>query len=177
VRDANATSSDANSLGLRPAPVRRGVAHAVIAILLSGQLAAILSAAELFPFSPYPMFSKSYAGKREFEQLSLIGVGADGEIALDRKWLRGATSTRIKHLRKFFERAERLEPEQIPGHLAELLAAYSEFRRREGPELPALIGLRLYRDSYTLANHATNRGKPERRQLLAEVAAKPEASR
>jgi hypothetical protein len=173
VREASASNSEAGPGAAAVAPVRRGVAHAVIAILIAGQMAAILSASELYPFSPYPMFSQSYAGKREFEQLALVGVTATGEVALDRKWLRGATSTRIKHLRKFFERAERLNPAQIPGRLSELLSAYSEYRERGRRELPELIGLRLYREAYTLANHATNRGKPERRALIAEVTAAP----
>ena len=155
------------------APVRRGLAHAVIALLVAGQALAILFAAELFPFSHFPMFSRSLAGEQEYQQLALVGVAAGREVPLDPDWLRAATSTRIKHLRILFERAERLAAAHTPELLREVLRAYDALRASERPDLPEISALRLYRESYLLANHAQNRGRPERRERIAEVLRAP----
>jgi len=154
-------------------PARRRLVHALIAILLGGHLLSIATAAELFPFSYYPMFSRSLAGRRDYQQMALVGVAQGVEIALDRSWIRAATSTRIKHLRRLFERALRLDAERVPGLLRELLRAYDELRASERPELPALTGLRLYREHYLLERHALNRGRPERRELIEAIERAP----
>lgn len=154
----------------RDPPVRRRLAHGVIAILLTGQALAIGFAAELFPFSHYPMFSRSLAGRRDYQQLALVGVSEGREIALDREWIRAATSTRIKHLRRVFERADRLDAARVPELLGDVLRAYDELRARERPELPELSGLRLYRETYLLENHARNRKRPDRRERIGEIA-------
>lgn len=164
-RDATAAAEP-----IRAEPrVRRGLAHAVIAILIAGHALSIGFAAELFPFSYYPMFSRSLAGRRDYQQLALVGVSQGREIALDRQWIRAATSIRIKHLRRLFEQASRLDAQRVPGLLRDVLRAYDELRASERPDLPELSGLRLYREVYRLENYAENRQRPERRVRIDEV--------
>jgi hypothetical protein len=60
---------------------RRLFATSVVLALIAGHAAALIAQAELYPFSPYPMYSK-IRGDWQFTQYRLAGVRDGGEVEI-----------------------------------------------------------------------------------------------
>ncbi len=145
---------------------RRLLVNLVIAAILAGQGAAIVLDRELWPFSPYPMFSTAQRGP-VVSRLWLYGVLPGGrEVAL---------TDRAAFLPLRLAQIEgglgRLAPEGLREGLGDLLARYEARRREGGHAGPPIEGLRLYRMTFEIDALAASRDRPLSRELLAEAPA------
>ncbi|MFI5403246.1 MAG: hypothetical protein ACHQ1G_09935 [Planctomycetota bacterium] len=145
---------------------RRLLANAVILAILCGQLLAIVLDRELWPFSPYSMYSDLRRGPA-VTRLWLYGVAADGTEA--------PLELSMVHPYRFpqLETAlSRLQGADVQEGLRDILARY-EARRRAGRHAgPTLSALRLYRMTWTADPRVANRDRPLERDLLAEAGAR-----
>jgi hypothetical protein len=140
---------------------RRLLATAILLAILGGQAAAILLDRELWPFSPYPMFSESMTG--EMSQLWLFGVLADGTEAP----LGNREAFHPFRLAQLLGALERMSAGERAEALRDMLAR-REARRLEGHDVgPQLAAMRLYRMTWASDDPDA---KPER-ELLAEARA------
>ena len=139
---------------------RRLFANLIIAAILAGSAAAIVTGLELWPFSPYPMFSAVRRGPT-VTSLWLYGVLPGGEeVPLSDR--AAFHPFRLAQLEAALARLD------LPGReegLRDILARH-ETRRHAGP---GLAGLRLYRMTFGIDARAANRDRPLARELLAEV--------
>jgi hypothetical protein len=142
-------------------PRRRLLANAVILAILGGQAAAIVTGRELWPFSPYAMYSNLRRGPT-ISRLWVVGVSEGGAETP----LHGA----MLHPFRFSQLEAglgRLDGEVRREGLSDLLRRY-EVRRLAGRHAgPALEALRLYRMTFDAAADGDRR--PLARDLLAEV--------
>ena len=145
-------------------PGRRLVANAVLLAILLGSAAAIVSGRELWPFSPYPMFSS--VQEAVVEKLWIRGVLADGtEIRI--------ASHRAFHplrLAQLTAGLQRLSGDRLDAALRDVLARYGIHRRAGHHGGPALAGIRIYRMTFALDADLAGRDRPLSRELVAEVA-------
>lgn len=145
---------------------RRVVANLAIAAILAGSAAAIVTGRELWPFSPYPMFSALRRGPT-VRDLWLYGVlpGGDETPLSDRSAFHPFRLAQLKAA------LERLAPPARREALEDMLARY-EHRRIAGLHAgPGLVGLRVYRMTFECDDRAANRDRPLARELLAETLA------
>jgi len=145
---------------------RRALANLVIAAILAGSGAAIVTGRELWPFSPYPMFSALRRGPT-VEDVWLYGVlpGGDETPLSDRSAFHPFRLAQLKVA------LERLAPPARQEALADMLARYEQRRRSGWHAGPELAGLRVYRLTFELDDRAANRERPLARELLAEARA------
>lgn len=135
---------------------RRTVANGIVLALLAGQAAAVLADRELWPFSPYPMYSTLQTGT--ITRLWLYRVGADGtEEPLDDR-----TALAPPRLAALETGLARMDRDARHEALRDLLARCEQ--RHDGRAFKAL---RLYRMSWDAARG--DRDHPIARELLAEA--------
>ncbi|MCK6461169.1 MAG: hypothetical protein L6Q95_14905 [Planctomycetes bacterium] len=139
---------------------RRLLANGILVAILLGQAAAIVSGRELWPFSPYPMFSRSLAPT--VERFWLCGVREDGaEIAL-----RSTAAFHPFRLAQLEGALARMDAPALAEAARDMLARY-EARRLAGRHDGApLRSLRIYRVVWRTA--APSGAEPLSRELLAE---------
>lgn len=142
---------------------RRLVANLVLLGILVGSAVAIVTGQELWPFSPYPMFSsvrQPVVGK-----LWIRGVLGDGtEVRL--------TSHRAFHplrLAQLTAGLERLSGERLDAALRDVLARYGAERRAGYHDGPRLSGIRIYRMTFLLDADLLGRDRPLSQVLVAEA--------
>jgi glycosyltransferase involved in cell wall biosynthesis len=155
---------------------RRVVAvQTLLAILVGWSAYDIFTGTEQWPFSPYPMFSH-VERKPDLDGLRLVGVTDDllsREVPLlDRALIAPFDQTRIAtafaRLRNDPGRQALLETA-----LRDCLVRYERGRTLGRHNGPALQGVRLYDEHWTLAPDAANVDAPDSRHLIAEVRGVP----
>ncbi len=143
---------------------RRLLANLLVLGIVAGSAAAIATGRELWPFSPYPMFSGVHR-ETTVARHWIYGVLPDGrEVPLsDRRFFH---PLRPAQLEAAFAR---LGPAERREGLDDILSRY-EARRAAGRHGgPRVTGLRLYRMTFELEADAGNRDRPLARELLAEA--------
>ncbi|MFN8511709.1 MAG: hypothetical protein U0841_03775 [Chloroflexia bacterium] len=144
------------------------LAHAVILFVFSGQAFSVLFDVELWPFSPYPMYSTvrtSYS--LEHPTLYAVVDDAAGTEILLRDIAYFADDRAQSQLLLTFEQPT-ADPE-FQRALAKLLARYDAERGASAEVGPPLRGLRLYESSWQLVPGESESEATPQRQLIVEV--------
>jgi hypothetical protein len=144
---------------------RRVVADLVLGAILVGSGASIVTGRELWPFSPYPMFSTVRRGPF-LEQLWFEGVLPDGTGVP----IPGPRAFRPLRLAQLTTALERLPKERMEEALRDVLRRYGVERRAGRHDGPPLKGLRLYRMTFLPDPDPAGRDRPRSCELVAEVA-------
>jgi hypothetical protein len=140
--------------------------YSLFAVLVGGQLVAIITAQELWPFSPYPMYAES-PQTQAYRVIRLVGVTVprsgkpSREVSLDAAWVRNDLA----------RLSRRVQPHK------ELTRAMGSYLRKYGWRRPGdpkskpqtLRALRVYEQHWDVSEAAENAKKPDRVRLLAEV--------
>lgn len=144
-------------------------AHAVILFVLTGHIFSAYFEIELWPFSPYPMYSTVRTEYRVEDPVlyAVVDDAAGTEIPLrqiayfaeDRA--RGQLLDTYEHI---------ADAPQVQQALADLLARYEAERRGHGEAGPPVRAVRLYQMSWQLVAGADEVETPQHRTLLIEVA-------
>jgi hypothetical protein len=143
-----------------------------IALLLAAQGAAIVSWLELWPFSPYKMFSETRRASDALVRYRVVGIPADDpttELWITPSMLAPLSNSSVQRFAAQARRAA--DPEQSLQALAgAILDLYEVGQRRATHHGPRLIGLRLYEDVWSqLDMRARDAERPHRRTLLVAV--------
>ena len=150
------------------------VVYALGAVIFGGALSALVRDTEVWPFSPYPMDSEISASKT-FSMLRLYGMVQRSplvEIQLDRNlYLQPFDNSRLASALDNVLRENRLDE-----GVADCLTRYEALRRAGRHDGPPLHAMRLYRVTWTLDASASNIDRPDRKELLTEVAPRREGS-
>lgn len=150
------------------------VAYALGAIIFGGALADLVRDTEHWPFSQYPMFSEVQAAQT-FSMLRLYGIpqqSPQAEVPLDSNlYLQPFDNSRLPPALEHAARENRLDEA-----MENCLTRYEALRREGRHDGPALVGMRLYRLTWTLQSSADNVDRPDRKELLAEVHGSPKGS-
>jgi hypothetical protein len=147
--------------------------HALILFLVAGQAAAIVSWLELWPFSPYSMFSETRRpGGDTLTRYRVAGIPADepsAEIRVTPRMLQPLPNSSVQA--QIRRARQTRHPEQAMRDVAVALHDFYELGRRRGAhDGPRLVGLRLYEDFWShLHPRAEDADRPHRRTLLVTV--------
>ena len=148
-------------------PRRALLVNALIATITLLYAYSIVFEVEAFPFSHFPMYSKSRAGLTESRRLAYVGIVSGREVEISRPQLQELASTRKKYLDRHVKRALK-RPEQLRSVLARLTAlAHVRGASLKDP-LPPLDGMRLYEQTFAVDAWARGREAPARQELLFE---------
>jgi hypothetical protein len=144
------------------------VVYALGAIIFGGAFYDLLRDTEHWPFSPYPMFSEITTGKT-LSMLRLYGVVQRSplvEIQLDNNlYLQPFDNSRLADALGHARLQNRVDEA-----VTDCLARYEALRRAGRHDGPPLVAMRLYLVTWTLDPSARNIDRPDRKELLAEVA-------
>ena len=144
------------------------VAHAVILLIIAGQALSIAFDVELWPFSPYPMYS-TVRTDYSITRPTLYAVVDDGTgsevMARDLAFF--ANDRAEGQLLRTYERDTDLP--QLRGALADLLARYDAARANDQQAGPPVRALRLYQTAWQLSGESAAEAAPQYRALLIEV--------
>jgi hypothetical protein len=160
-------------IGCEPA-VKSGISkprlllvYALGAIIFGGTLSDMLSDTEHWPFSPYPMYSTMDVSET-YSFLRLYGVLQRSplvEVPLDDNiYLQPLDNSRLPPA---LERAAM--ENRLDEAMADCLARYESARQAGRHGGPRLVGVRLYRLTWTLQPSASNVDQPDRKELLGDV--------
>lgn len=143
-----------------------------IVLLLAAQGAAIVSWLELWPFSPYKMFSETRRVSDTLIRYRVFGIPADDpatEIRITPAMLQPLHNMSVRSHVGQARRAR--DPERALEALAEALLDFYEARRRRAlHQGPRLVGLRLYEDFWRdLDPRARDAEHPHRRTTVVTV--------
>ena len=149
---------------------RRTFVSVLLGAVALAQIYAMVSYREIFPFSPFPMFSYAQRHYRA-SVLNAYGVTADGsEVPL-----MPSTSTPYtfpldgRLLQWTFERmAQDPDRTRLSRALEDLLVRYERGRAAGRHDGPPLRSVRLYREDWTLRFDLSNRDTPDTRSLVSE---------
>ena len=147
---------------------RAALVHAIMVVIVGISACAIARPVELWPFSPYSMYAGVSRG-RSVRDIRLFGLTAESlEIPLNRtEFTHPWDPGRLRDAVIILEREN--SQGQIADVLRNILAQYEERRRTGDHAGPELSGLRLYRMTWTLDPWASNRDRPDEKELIAEV--------
>jgi hypothetical protein len=141
--------------------------YALGAIIFGGTLSDMLSDTEHWPFSPYPMYSTMDVSET-YSFLRLYGVLQRSplvEVPLDDNiYLQPFDNSRLPPA---LERAAM--ENRLDEAMADCLARYESARQAGRHGGPRLVGVRLYRLTWTLQPSASNVDQPDRKELLGDV--------
>lgn len=157
-------------------PIRVAVANTLALVLVAGQAAAVAVQRELWPFSPYPMYSKQLRGEwRSAIRMYGVTAGSSGqhEVPLFRR--RYFYPLRLLDVHshvipwvKEIERAPSSDPAMLHARLRALLDRYEALRQRGRHKGPPLEAIRLYRLHWK-HDPWVRKTSPDRRDLLIEI--------
>jgi hypothetical protein len=138
-------------------------------IIFGGTLSDILTDTEHWPFSSYPMYSSIDVSKTySFSFLRLYGVLQRSplvEMPLDDDiYLQPFDNSRLPLALEYAGMENRLDEA-----VADCLARYETARNAGRHGGPQLVGMRLYRVTWTLEPSASNVDRPDYKELLTEV--------
>lgn len=153
------------------------VAILCIALVVGGSIFAILSAREPYPFSDYPMYSRSF-NPEVYTYLELVGIREDGsewKIPVARLY-RPLTEAALVEAISVHHRWGTGKNPQI---VQDLYSQYERRKQRFMPEAPTLKGFRLYRTKFDWPHFkeeklnappgAPYNPPPQEREMLYEV--------
>ncbi len=150
------------------------VFYALGAVIFGGSLADIVRDTEHWPFSQYPMDSEVFSSKT-FSMLRLYGVVQKSplvEIQLyNTSFIEPFDNSRLSA-----GLAHTLQVNRQDEAVADCLARYEALRRAGRHRGPPLVAMRLYMVTWTLDPWVSNIDRPDRKELLAEVAPPREGS-
>lgn len=152
---------------------RLAVVHLLIAALLGGSAYDIVTGAEHWPLSPYPMFSR-VERSATLDSLLLAGVidGPDArEMPLrDLPFIRPFDQCRLITA---FQRVKNRDDNgaTLRAMLRDSLVRYEQQREAGAHDGPRLQAVRIYSAHWTLDPQARNVDTPDELQLLGEVSA------
>ena len=150
---------------------RLRLANAVIVATLLGSLAAAVGFVELWPFSPYGMYSTIEDGEW-VERFAVYGVGGDPPREIELSSLAFLAPLDPGRLRSGLVRLS-LQADPEPRYravLADLLRRYERRRRAGEHSGPAVHSMRLYRVAWERTDASlSNLDRPDVRELLAVV--------
>ena len=154
---------------------RLWVAHVAIALLLGGSLTAIGLAREVWPFSPYEMFSQ-VRPERTLTRLRVFGITQNGdEIPLQKpEYIEPFDQSRLA--RAFSKMRGPDRQVRYRAALADCAQRYESHRLAGRHHGPPLVGARLYELFWTVDDRARNVDHPDRRTLMGEWRFEAEAS-
>jgi hypothetical protein len=152
---------------------RRWLVHAVIVLVVGGQLYAVVRARDYWPFSNYGMFS--YVDESQTHNaLRLFRIRGSEELPL----------LAFDHLRPFdqarittvLELIKDSDPSgsKVRAALRDIWVRYEEGRQAGRHRGPLVDGVRLYTVEWKLDPFARNVSAPEQRDLLAEFRPHPD---
>jgi hypothetical protein len=156
--------------GIAPMPRRRvTVVYAVMALILGGSLLDAVRDSEHWPWSCYPMYSFMETGTT-FDDYRLYGVptqnpGTEISLFTDERYLQPFDQSRLAEILNYVKDDPRLH-----DGLVNCLTRYEALRhggRHDGPELAKL---RMYHVFWTLDPWGATIEKPDRKELVEEVA-------
>ena len=141
-------------------------------LLLAAQGVAIVSWLELWPFSPYKMFSETRRASDALVRYRVVGIPADDPTT--ELWITPSmlAPLSISSVQRFVAQARRAaDPERSLQALARaILDLYQASHRRATHQGTRLIGLRLYEDVWTqLDTSARDAERPHHHTLLVAV--------
>ena len=153
---------------------RLWVVYTLGAVILGGSLYDFVRDTEHWPFSTYPMFSEISLGNA-YSILRLYGVVQRSpliEIQLDNNlYLQPFDNSRLADA---LERAR--QENKLDEAVTDCLARYEALRRAGRHNGPSLVAMRLYLVTWTPDSSARNIDRPDRKELLTEVAPRREGS-
>ena len=168
--DSNAANGAAAKVAM--SKPRLWVVYALGAIIFGGTLTDIVRDTEHWPYSQFSMDSELYAFKT-FSMLRLYGVVQRSpliEIQLDKTpYIQPFDNSRLSTGLDHAQRVHR-EDEAV----ADCLNRYETLRQEGRHAGPPLVAMRLYMVTWVLDPTVGNIDRPERKELLAEVVARPE---
>ena len=149
---------------------RRLLARTLIALIIVGHVTALYFNLELWPFSPYGMYS-DVRDEYAFTQFDLFAVP---EGAPDREFVLWGESyfrpLSHYHMRSYLGRLDaRGEHAQMQDVLKATLDQYELLREAEGHDGPPIQALRLYRATWSLDVETVPAHQPTHKELIAEV--------
>jgi hypothetical protein len=148
------------------------VVYALGAVIFGGALSDLVRDTEHWPFALYAMFSEISASKT-YSMLRLYGVVQRSplvEIQLDNNaYLQPFDNSRLTDALEHARRENRLEE-----GVTDCLTRYEVLRRTGRHDGPPLVAIRLYRVTWSFDPSASNVDRPDRKDLLAEVATRRE---
>lgn len=143
-------------------PGRIAVVTALFAFLIQGHACAILEQRELWPFSPYRLYTDIPGS--EIRAVQIFGILADGsEVLLESDHLRPFDISRVQF---YMRRIRAVGREAAMGALFTLVDVYEERRLRGAHDGPPIVGLRAYSLVWDADPAAANIGAPRERQVL-----------
>ena len=145
--------------------------HALLVVMVGGHLHDLATGREHWPFSPYPMYAHA---AREWSVVVplLVGVRRDGgELPLrGEAYLAPFDQSRLlQALGAILLQTDGRERASVA--LRDCLARYERRRVAHEHDGPALGALRYYHETWALDREARNVERPERQDLVLEVAA------
>jgi hypothetical protein len=152
---------------LRMGRPRRYLVQGLIGVIVGGSLLATLSGVELWPFSPYKMYSQPQVGSTS--RWRLFGTSAEGEVDLGR--IPGLTPFDAS---RFYWAMQGFEGRRDRDRVLDSIARYV-WRRYEGvraggePGGPALRTIRLYHFTW-LVDGPRMKARPDSAELVYEWA-------
>jgi len=150
------------------------VVYGLGAIIIGGALSDLVRDTEHWPFSQYPMFSQTEV-TRTFSMLRLYGVleqSPSVEVPLDNNlYLQPFDNSRLPEALENAAKINRLDEA-----VTNCLTRYEALRRAGRHNGPPLVGMRLYRLTWTLDPSASNVDQPDRKELLTKVIEQHEGS-
>ena len=147
---------------------RRWVVHALMVVVLGGNLVSLLFDTQLWPYSPYAMFADARAENlRTLQTLALVGESVDGEeFWFERQgYLTEAISPMI--LGSVFTAARARGGDAVQRRLREAHDLYERRRSQGRTSAPPLRRLVLYRFTWRLRPDLSNVRTPARSRLAS----------
>ena len=144
------------------------VIYTLGAVIFGGAISDLVRDTEHWPFAPYAMFSEIEASKT-YSMLRLYGVVQRSplvELQLDYNvYLQPFDNSRLADALEHALRGNRLEE-----GVTDCLTRYEVLRRTRRHNGPPLVAMRLYRVMWSFDPSAGNVDRPDRKDLLVEVA-------
>lgn len=151
--------------GLKVMGFRRLFVNLAILIIIIGHLAAILWAAEPWPFSRYDMYAKSFSKSQT--KMQLYGINGDLEIAAETRYLWPFDRSRLNFV--LTQLAALPEQERLKKALRFFLNRYQDQHFKKLGRKSEFTGLRLYELAWTYDLDGGTDFEPDKRILIAEV--------
>ncbi len=149
-------------------PSRRLMVYAWLAILIVGHSVAIIDKSELWPFSPYRLYSRLYRSDPHHVMM-LYGVSADGsETRLSAAHFQPIDRGRLHRVLNRTLHGSTTQDE-FHDRLIAWAALYEGKRQQLGHDGPQLVGMRLYVERHFFRADVANRYTPDERELKGQV--------
>jgi hypothetical protein len=146
---------------------RRLFISTFILLLAGGSLLSIIVHRELWPFSPYGMYSDAKQN-RNLTWLQLRGVAPSGDETpiYEFDQLKPFDKSRLLVAIRGMVRRDR--PDQVKAALNDIFQRYERLRKNGEHSGPEIKALRLYRVTWAYDPLARNYDRPDQKELIEE---------